>query len=530
MKPLRSGGRAMAGITGLPTSKKLQDSNQDLRDSQTQQYVTVQPMGSNRNAMDTIAIGYYNVQDGATVLTGSDNNTVVMTSHGAKVGDIFRITTSANAINEFEVSIKEIIDANSFKLNCILSASLVNGDVASILRPVAQRMDSTGASLASVISPPIQILRDGVATTVHKDTIDGSDTIPIPVEIVSGSGTEINISAGDINIHTSHTGGTPDSMQIGDGTEILLINASGEALVNDAAVEALLTTIDTDTGAIAVSVDNIDDKLPSSLGSKTSAQSLSVVLASDQAALPVTSGLPTGASTEAKQDTQITGLNDINSELDSINSKYPSSLGQKAEAASFSVTLSTENEQDLAGIRTAVELLDNAISGSEMQVDLVSAAQLPSALGQQNMAGSMSVVVASNQSAVPMSATQLPSALGQTNKAGSISVTLASDQGSIVVAEGPQAAVTVKSAQVTVGTSAVRITTDGSAPSSTRQMLSFRPIPGGSAKFYWGPSGVTTSTGAEVYPGESIILENNINDYYIISDTAAQKCHVVEAE
>lgn len=52
----------------------------------------------------------------------------------------------------------------------------------------------------------------------------------------------------------------------------------------------------------------------------------------------------------------------------------------------------------------------------------VDSAQLPSSLGQKAMAASLAVVVASNQSTLPVSNTQLPSALGAQTAATSLSV------------------------------------------------------------------------------------------------------------
>jgi len=68
------------------------------------------------------------------------------------------------------------------------------------------------------------------------------------------------------------------------------------------------------------------------------------------------------------------------------------------------------------------------VLASDQSAIPVTAAQLPAALGQANMAGSTSVAIASNQSAVPVSAAQLPAALGQANAAGSTSVVMASDK------------------------------------------------------------------------------------------------------
>jgi hypothetical protein len=89
---------------------------------------------------------------------------------------------------------------------------------------------------------------------------------------------------------------------------------------------------------------------------------------------------------------------------------------------------------------------------------------------------------------------------------------------------------TVKQAQIAVGVAAVRLTTDGAAPDADRSRLDFRPDPDSIARFWYGSSGVTAANGLEVFPGESVPLLKDANDYYIISDTAAQTVGVVEVE
>lgn len=94
-------------------------------------------------------------------------------------------------------------------------------------------------------------------------------------------------------------------------------------------------------------------------------------------------------------------------------------------------------------------------------------------------------------------------------------------------------ALTVKQAALTVGTSAVRLTTDGSAPSATRRKLQFIIEPGGADNFFVGSSSVTssgTTRGIRVYPGTLYTYDNDAGDYYIISDTAAQTVFVTEQE
>ena len=93
-----------------------------------------------------------------------------------------------------------------------------------------------------------------------------------------------------------------------------------------------------------------------------------------------------------------------------------------------------------------------------------------------------------------------------------------------------KAAQAIVQAQITVGTTAVRLTHDAAAPDADRSYLSFRPDPNAAGRFWFGGSGVTSANGHEVFPGESIELKDDANDYYIISDTAAQSVGIVEVE
>jgi hypothetical protein len=94
-------------------------------------------------------------------------------------------------------------------------------------------------------------------------------------------------------------------------------------------------------------------------------------------------------------------------------------------------------------------------------------------------------------------------------------------------------ALTVKQAAVTVGTSAVRLTTDGLAPSATRRKLQFIVEPGGADNFFMGSSTVTSSgatRGVRVFPGQLYTFDNDAGDYYLVSDTASQTVLILEQE
>lgn len=92
---------------------------------------------------------------------------------------------------------------------------------------------------------------------------------------------------------------------------------------------------------------------------------------------------------------------------------------------------------------------------------------------------------------------------------------------------------TVKQAAITIGTSAVRLTTDGSAPSSTRVLLVAQLITGSTANCYLGASSVTSSgagRGATMAAGATFAFSGDAADYYAICDAASQTFLITEQE
>jgi hypothetical protein len=123
--------------------------------------------------------------------------------------------------------------------------------------------------------------------------------------------------------------------------------------------------------------------------------------------------------------------------------------------------------------------------------------------------------------------------IGQDLEINSLSVTVASDQPAIPVYGATPAVKTVKAAAITVGTSAVRLTTDAAAPDADRVYLAFEPDQASTGRFFVGGSGVASSgasRGVEVFPGQLCEFRFDAGEYYIISDTAAQTVYVTEQE
>lgn len=276
----------------------------------------------------------------------------------------------------------------------------------------------------------------------------------------------------------------------------LQFNALGQQV--DLALESTLQSVLADTSSI-------DTKLPAQ-GQALMAASVPVAIASNQSAIPVTQSgtwninnisgtisLPTGAATDASVqavDTQIetsVGLPADSYETDETNS---ASLIAFVKGLVFIFKYMVDNQ--LSNIDTTLLDVDSVLNSIDSRI--------PSSLGQKTGANSLAVVMASDY--VPAS----PSV---------------------------PAAVTVKQAAISVGTTAVRLTTDASAPSSTRRRLNFMLDPSSTATCYYGSSSVTTTSttrGVIFFPGATQEWVDDANDYYAICTVASQTIYVTEAE
>jgi hypothetical protein len=361
----------------------------------------------------------------------------------------------------------------------------------------------------SVSSAPIEYVRNGASTPVRDDTTTPANIRPLPVKQVDDSGNVL------------------------DNT----------LLAKEAKQDSLIL-------GVAAVVTELEKK--ADLGET---QPVSV------ASLP----LPIGAATEAKQDSEISKLTDIdikigtgNSTLTSIdgkdfatqatlsalNAKF-NSLGQKSSANSAPVVLSTDQGNKLTDIRNSLSKIEDTVNVSnEIEVRLsnlngaaTTAKQddIISRIGNTNETAPVDDTSASGLNGRLQRIAQritslialLPVSLGQKVKADSLAVTIASDQDTLPIEQVTKSG-TVSSAKITVGTSAIRATVDGNAPSAARKKLLIKPTIGNSGAIYLGGSGVTTSNGLQIVGPDRLEFELDSSDYYLISDTAAQSVEVLE--
>jgi hypothetical protein len=396
----------MPGISAKAAFGKLDEGSKKIEPF----LITGQPVGSNRYALDAIALMAYEYSSNQTAGAGSTTQAIELTAHGAKVGDL--VVFNSGTQDEFEVHISAILDANNFELAAICSASLV-GATFDLLRPKTPRVDASGSTLATVSPAPIQFTYNGVSTDVEEDTVTPANNRPLPVKITGVTG-DINITAGDLNVQLSHTGASFDSTRIGDGSNLLAINATNEALVKDADVETeliaanvTLSNIEVDTTAILADTGALTGALAS--------------VATDFLRVNV-AALPSGLATEAKQDTIITAIGNVNTELDSqttlltsiavedfateatlaaLSTKF-NSLGQKSMALSAPVVIASD-QSAIPASQSGTWNINNIAgtislpTGAATEVTLLAmSAKLPATLGVQTAANSFSITPASD--------------------------------------------------------------------------------------------------------------------------------------
>jgi hypothetical protein len=333
-------------------------------------------MAGNRNQPEVNGeLGQENMENSISVVIANDQTTI-------PVSGSFSVTGGATSDNQTNGDQKtQIVDGAGNVVGVTANALDVNAsiDTTGLATSVGQttgntsldNIDTKTPALGTAVmaaSAPVTIATDDTMITALDaavDSIDGKittcDTGSIAGTVTANAGTNLNTSA-------------------------LALEAGGNlaACATDlAALEVLETTIAGDTTSI-------DDKTPA-LGQALEAASVPVVLPAGQ----ITTLTPPAAITNYAEESG-GNLDTIAGDTTSLDGKTPA-LGQALAAASVPVVLTEaqvttltppaaitgfalESGGNLAdiktntdSIKTAVEVIDNAISGSEMQVDVVAA-------------------------------------------------------------------------------------------------------------------------------------------------------------
>lgn len=393
-------------IQGARTRNYIKENVPGIQNSgDTLEYATIQEAPGKRGALDAVIHGSFTVSTGHAIEAGSVKRLIKSTAHGAQKGWIMR--PSSGASKGEEIAIVNVVDANTFVIAEEFDLALA--DTFSICRLITPNYTEDGDLVTA--SGPVQFLKDTVITTVEEDTvtpannealptkmfieIDGvvypvrkdtvvpANTVSVPVEITGASG-PINITAGDLNVQLSDQGPNADVTRIGNGTNRWGINASNEGLVHDA--DAV-----TELGEINTEITQLNTKTPN-LGQALEAASVPVVLTALQLAAITPPAAITGFSLETTQS--------------AISGKLPATLGSKADADSLAVGLSTEDKAAIGAVNETAPVTDIAASGLNGRLQriaqrLTSLIDLfPASIGAKTSAGSLSVVLATDQIAL----------------------------------------------------------------------------------------------------------------------------------
>ena len=301
-------------------------STQEKDDRLKSEFVTIQPIGPKKFGLDVSVSMYHQlVNDGDLIdaVPLEENGDVVsltINGHGANKGDIVYFKTGNQANRQ--IKIWDVPDVNTIVLaETIVSSEPLPaiGDEIDILAPIMPRTNAEGDIY--VTSGGTKFIKDGSEVLVTEDTVTPANNLPLPVKLTGLDG-DVVINSPNLNlaVQLDHDSANPDSVQIGDGTEIVQINASGEMQTSDDAARTSLGNLLTELQAKA---------------DLTETQPVSA------ATLP----LPTGAATE-------TTLGNLLTEL---QAKADLSETQPVSAASLPLPTGAATETTLGNLLTELQ-------------------------------------------------------------------------------------------------------------------------------------------------------------------------------
>lgn len=267
------------------------------------------------------------------------------------------------------------------------------------------------------------------------------------------------------------------------------------------------------------------ERMPASLGQKTKAASLPVVLASDQGVLDVTgstvsitgavtvdagtnlntSALATNATliangvlagavneTAASSDTNTSGLNGrlqrIAQRITSLIALLPTSLGQKTVAASLAVVVASDQSAIPVSAGTNLNTSALALETTQAAANVLTGAVTETAPASDTASSGLNGRLQRIAQRLTSLIALLPASLGQKSMAAALAVTIADDQTSI-----PTGDVTVATVLGTTSDAAVTTDANGSVNAHLRGIVALLAQPSSSAVNT--PSIVTTASG-----------------------------------
>lgn len=335
----------MSAIRGYPSQQKLE---------RTQiQFVTVEPVRKEQNGASVVAHQFVFEVGSDTTEAGTTAGKIVATAHAAQEGDIVRLTSGTQSGKEIKVI---SVSANEIVLAEDLPAAIAAGVTFVIQRHKYPSVDSNGNVNVNAIIAEQALSPDGGALPADVKVIGGYDGAAVQVIKTDAAGE-------------------------------LQVDVLSSALPAGAATEATVATLATEA--------------------TLSALSAKVIEADTDNVTIVSSVLPTGAATEAT-------LANVSTSANQTNGSQKSQIVDGAGDVVDVVALATGVIGSDKGLVTnsVIHGLTTGGGGGYVDVKVTPSGALTTestlagldaaVLGQDTMANSLPVVLASNQSAIPV--------------------------------------------------------------------------------------------------------------------------------
>lgn len=356
--------------------------NQHKDDRLSAQFATVEPIREQQYGLSVLSHATVEAIGTDAVEANSTTSVINATGHSALKGDVIRFTSGALSGKEVKVS---EVDTNTITLAETLPSAPATLVAFQILRHRYPVVDSSGNLLVagSFVPGPIQYVLDGADTDVTEDTVTPANNRPLPVKIIGAAG-EVQITAGSLEVALDHSN---DSVKIGDGTDLLEITASGEALVK---VNSSLPAGTNNIGDVDVLSQPARSHTTDSIRIGDGTDLLSIT-GSGEALVSLTTSLPSGTN----------NIGDVDVLSQPVRSHTTDSIRLGDGTTLTSVTLS--NELKVADATAQGSLSSIATNTSNTATNTSNINGKLNSLGQKTMANSMPVTIASDQTAVPAS-------------------------------------------------------------------------------------------------------------------------------
>jgi hypothetical protein len=421
----------MSSQKGYPTQEK--------DDRLSAQFQTIEPVRELQHGSTVVAHQFVFEVGTDAAEAGSTSSVIVATGHSALKGDVIRLTSGA--LSGREVKVWEVA-TNSITLAETLPSAIAAAVTFQILRHKYPTVDSSGAVNVNAVIVEEALSPDGGALPAQLKVAGGYDGTNVQVlktdaagelqvdvlssALPTGAATEATLSTlateaslaglnsvvateltlNAINTSTAALANCVDvaELQVDVVTSALPAGAATETTLSTLATEATVATLATEATVSTLATEATVSTLATE--ATLSAIDAKIIEADTDNVTIVSSVLPTGAATEATLANVATSSNQTNG---SQKSQIVDGTGDIVDVVALNVALQATDKGLVTNTIIHGETtgggggyVDVKVTPSGAMVTEASISSIADVDGQQAMAASFPVVIASDQTAIPV--------------------------------------------------------------------------------------------------------------------------------